>query len=170
MSAVVVVSILTGCSAAPSLVRASHDSAFDSSAQALASARTAFTHYLDVRDQITADGGSGVERLAALVTPRQFEVEQAQSDLLRLGRYTTTGTTSFDEVTLAEEFDYGVGVASVTMRVCLDTTNVRTVDYRGWDVSPPAPRRLTEVTFVTASTPPFALLLEEVVPCEPAPC
>ncbi len=163
------VGVLSGCSAPPTFSRAGHDHAFDSATVAFSSARDAFARYLLVRDEVTASGVSA-EKLRSLVTPRQFEVEQAQLDLLRLGRYTTSGSTTFDTVTLSEQFDYGVGVASITMRLCLDTSQVHTVDYRGWEVPAPALRKLVDVTFVTASTPPFELLLEEVVPCEPATC
>lgn len=162
--------LLVGCAATRSMVRHGHDHTFSSVGRAFGAAQSAFSQYLTVFDQVSAAGGLGVDRLRPLVTDEQFVLEQAHADLLRLGGFTAVGSSSYDGAQLLEHFDYGPGVASITMRVCIDTSQVRTIDARGYDLTAGAARRAHDVTFVTSDVPPFPLLLEGAEPSDPAAC
>lgn len=168
---VLVATLVVGCAASSEgMMRHTHDHTFSSIDGSVKAARAAYDTYLEVSDRVSADGGSGVESLRPLVTAEQFVLEQAHADLLRLGGYSTRGYSTYDAVTLVQQFDYGVGVASVTIRVCLDTSQLHTIDARGYDITAGPSRRSYEVTFVTSDAPPFTLLLEGADPSEPSTC
>ncbi|CAN5542908.1 hypothetical protein BH10ACT7_BH10ACT7_12510 [soil metagenome] len=168
---VLVAPLVVGCAASDDrMMRHTHDHTFSSIGRAVAAARAAYDTYLATADQVSADGGAGVESLRPLVTDEQFVLEQAHADLLRLGGYSTHGSSTYDGVKLMQQFDYGLGVASVTIRVCLDTSQLRTIDARGYDITAGPPRRAYDVTFVTSDVPPFTLLLEGADPSEPSTC
>lgn len=163
--------LVVGCAASSDrMMRHTHDHTFSSIDRSVAAARAAYDAYLVASDRVSADGGVGVESLRPLVTEEQFVLEQAHADLLRLGGYSTRGYSTYDGVKLVQQFDYGPGVASVTLGVCLDTSELHTIDARGYDITAGASRHSYEVTFVTSDTPPFTLLLEGADPSEPSTC
>lgn len=168
---VLVAPLVVGCAASGTgMMRLTHDRTFSSVARSIEAAQRAYDAYLVASDRISADGGVGVDTLRPLVTDEQFVLEQAHADLLRLGGYSTRGYSTYDGVKLVQQFDYGPGVASVTLHVCLDTSRLHTLDARGYDITAGQSRRTYEVTFVTSDTPPFTLLLEGAEPSEPSTC
>jgi hypothetical protein len=149
-----VVLLLAGCASTGTMDRHGHSRPVDRVVAAYAT-------YLGAFDTVSAAGGEGVGILQPLVTREQFVLERAHADLLRLGGYWTSGSSAFDTVTV---------LAALSIRVCLDTSRVRTFDASGTDITTGPPRRGYDVTFVTSETPPFALLLEGVEPSEHVTC
>lgn len=109
---------------------------FASDEEALAAATEAYAKYLEVSDQITADGGVNPERLEPYVTPDQFVEElNAFRDLID-SSLRTEGQSQFDVVELQQYSDVGGGAASVTVYLCVDVTNVRVLSDSGTDITP----------------------------------
>ena len=149
-----VVLLLVGCTATGDSRRTLRPRPYDRVA-------AAYGAYLVVYDRVSAAGGEGVQALEPLVSPQQYVLERARADLLRLGGYSTRGHSIFE--TLAT-------LATLTIRVCLDTSHVRTFDASGTDITTGPTRRPYVITYVHSEVPPFTLLLEGVDPSEPPTC
>lgn len=109
---------------------------FESDEEALAAAEEAYGKYLAVSDEITTDGGRGVEKLEPLVTPELMaEESETYSELLDLG-IRVTGETDFEAKQLQQVIDIGDGSARVLLYGCTDVSSTRVINASGKDVTP----------------------------------
>ena len=129
---------LSGCFAAapvePPAPTASAAPVFASEEEALAAATEAYAAYLAVSDQVGNDGGSGVDRLATLLSAEYFDEQKGsylelQSDGLR-----TSGSTTF-EPPILQSVERTDREAVISVYVCVDVTNVRVIDQSDIDVT-----------------------------------
>lgn len=108
---------------------------FASDDEALAAATEAYTKYLEVSDEILADGGTNPDRLLAVATAGWAEVQaegfaKAMSEGLH-----SVGRTSFDNLSL-EKYDSSStdGQSILRAYVCIDVSNVDVLDKDGKSV------------------------------------
>jgi hypothetical protein len=109
---------------------------FASDEEALAAATDAYAKYLEVSDEITADGGTDPERLKPYVTTEQFKDELSSFKDLQSAGTRTQGHSNFEVVQLQQYLDAGDGTASITVYLCVDVTEVRIIDSTGADITP----------------------------------
>jgi hypothetical protein len=111
---------------------------FASDEEALAAAQEAYAAYVVISDDIFADGGTGVDRLKAVVTSDQYEKEIVEYREVEDGGLHTSGRTKLDRVSL-QNYDVSAmdGVKLVSLYACLDLSDVRVLNSRNEDVTPP---------------------------------
>lgn len=123
---------------------------FASDEEALAAATEAYAKYLEVSDQILADGGSNPERLLTVATRPLFDTQSTGFETARTENVHNVGRTTFDSV-LLQQYDPSStdGVGVIRLYLCVDLTNVDVVDENGQSVvSNSRPDRIPfEVTF-----------------------
>ena len=131
--------VLSGCTPAPHTVTPapvpSSTPVFASDADALAAATAAYAKYLEVSDQITADGGKNVDRISQFITPELFKDESKSADELSASERHTEGKSSFTVSGLQQYVDGHDGTAILGLYICVDVTNVRVVDSAGKDAT-----------------------------------
>ena len=108
---------------------------FASDEEALAAAEEAYAAYLAVTDEIYAEGGAGIEKLATVTAGKQLsEDTRGFAEVERLGLH-SIGATTYDGVELQQfdrESEEGKGV--VTIYVCQDVSLVDVFDASGSSV------------------------------------
>lgn len=127
---------LTGCQTDDPIVvpqpEPSSTPLFASEEEALAAAEEAFGEYLNVADQIYADGGSEPERLESVATGTALE-----EDLKGFANYASegkrsSGSTMFDSVALQSSDLSGFAISgAVVIYACEDFKNVQVFDASG---------------------------------------
>ncbi|MBM7829405.1 hypothetical protein JOE59_000110 [Agromyces cerinus] len=133
--------LLSGCAggvptASPSPSADAAEPIFASDEEALAAAESGYSSHLALVDQVTASGGVDVSRLREVATSSYAENLTDSLGRLQESGTHTAGDTRFDSVGLIERFETE-GVATVSVYLCLDVTDVRVVDAGGQDVTPP---------------------------------
>ena len=109
---------------------------FASDEEALAAAEEAYAAYVELSDQILADGGADPERISAYVSE---SIRQEVLDGFALysdNSWHTSGQSTFDNVQLQQHVSDGPDTASVVFYVCADVSLVRILDASGADVTP----------------------------------
>lgn len=139
-AAVLAVLLLAGCVPGEPVITPEPDPdvtpVFASDEEALAAATEAYAKYLEVSDQITADGGANPERLEPFVTAEQWAKELEGLKEWSDSGNTSAGASTFDTVTLQQ---YNSGLErpdSLTVYLCVDVSAVRVVDSKGSDITP----------------------------------
>ncbi|GGE85425.1 hypothetical protein GCM10011313_04850 [Mycetocola zhadangensis] len=104
---------------------------FASEEEALAAATDTYAKYLAISDAVSADGGREPERIRPYVTEAFWLTEAAGIGGLVSAGYRTTGSSSFDQTTMAN-----LEEGAITVQLCLDVSQVRVLDSGGADVTP----------------------------------
>lgn len=127
---------LTACAAqvtpAPTSTEAATEKPlFATDEEALAAAQAAYTHYLEVSDQIARDGGANPERLKGLVSEALYEeqlqgYQEVESKALR-----AVGSSQFDHFELQNNSG-----SRLQTYVCLRLSGIQVMDSNGADVTP----------------------------------
>lgn len=150
--AVVFLIAVTGCEgAAPHVTVGSTPSStpvFASDEEALAAAEAAYGAYLEVADQVFAEGGTNPERLASVSTGDQLRLDvDGFRDVARLGQR-GIGATVFRDVVL-QRYEPVSSMRTVVVYLCEDITDVDVLDSDGTSlVTPSRPNLVTyEVSF-----------------------
>lgn len=140
---------------------------FASEEEALAAATEAYAKYLEVADQILADGGNDPERILSVATPEWAAAQYDDYARARAEKLHSTGATTFDSVAL-QNYDRGAvsGVAIVRIYACIDVSAVDVFDENGKSlVIDTRPNRAPfEVEFEESKPPPKRLLVADEVP------
>lgn len=139
-AALIAVLAVSGCSGAEESTtptqsaRPAAKSGFSSDEEALAAAKEAYLHYLDVLDDLSS--AADVERLHEVATAEYVEELAASfAELQSEGRH-FEGRSSFDSMRVFERWSQH-GVEFVSTYVCFDSSDVRVIDAAGTDVTPP---------------------------------
>ena len=139
-AALVTVLLLAGCVPREPVITPEPDPAstpvFASDDEALAAATEAYARYLEVSDQITADGGNNPERIAKFVTTEQLAKELTGFRLFSDRKLHTIGSSTFDTESL-QRSDSSEGLAEVTIYACKDAMAVYILNEAGTDITPP---------------------------------
>jgi len=115
---------------------ASPEPVFASEEEALAAATDVFSRYNTLADQIVADGGDRVDRLAPLVTEQYLKTEDEGYEQIRAQGLKGVGASSFDTFSM-QNFDSSMSRGDILQAyVCSDVTHVRLVNRSGADVTP----------------------------------
>lgn len=107
---------------------------FASDEEALAAATEAYARYLEVSDQITAEGGANPERLEPYVTPEQWAEELAGMKEWSDSGNMSVGASTFDRVTL-QQYTSDPDLYQLTVYLCVDVSAVKVLDSTGSDVT-----------------------------------
>jgi len=83
--------------------------------------------YLELTDQIGADGGEGAARIHTVVTTRWYPREEAGFDEYRLRNIRTIGQTKFDGLEVQSVRIDRDGLLEVAVFMCVDSTGVLVV-------------------------------------------
>lgn len=139
--------ILAGCGPVPEKHSASSSakptSVFATKSEALSAARDAYEKYLRVTQQVSEDGGAGVQRLDRIVTPAELQAEVETAAYLKQHALRSVGPTVLVKFKL-QEADLATG--EVKAYACTDLSAVRVIDKAGADVTPKnRPDRQTSV-------------------------
>ena len=148
--------------AAPTSASATEAPAFASEEEALAAAEEAYAAFLQVSDQISADGGSRADRIDEFVADAYRSEVRAGFDYLRSERLHTNGDTAFDSMRLQQSAISEGSALQVSAYLCIDVGHVRVLDEKDNDVTPSdrKTRLPLEVEFVLAGgTQPVKLQL-----------
>jgi len=116
---------------------ASAEPVFASEQEALAAATEVYEGYTKVGDQIAADGGTEVNRLAPFVTDAQLQQEDSSYGALRDRSLVGVGAASFDSVRLQDFRPDLAANDTLNVYLCSDITRLRLFDASGADVTPP---------------------------------
>lgn len=162
--------LLTGCVPAEPAVTPvpvpSGTPLFASDADALKAATDAYAAYLAMSDRITADGGASPERIAPFVTKSKLKDEIAGYDKYTANRFSTTGNSSFDNVTLEQIQLLSGGQTEITVYLCSNISGIRLMSGSGDDITPASreDRRPFEATFVSPKNKHTLLVLSRNSP------
>jgi hypothetical protein len=109
---------------------------FASDEEALAAAADAYRAYLEVSDQILADGGKDPDRLREFATD-EIVAQEAESYLeLEQKKWTATGSTAIDTISLQSLISRASsGETLVTVYACVDVSATSIVDSEGNSVA-----------------------------------
>ena len=118
---------------------------FASEEEALAAAEEAYSAYLELSDQIGADGGQGVDRLIPYVTKGQLEEERQNFEEYEEEGFSTRGSTSLVNFQIQRPPTLDQGVTSLSAYACLDASKLRVFDAAGKEVT--TPNRQQKQTF-----------------------
>ncbi|THG28507.1 hypothetical protein [Naasia lichenicola] len=106
---------------------------FASDEEALAAATAAYESYLEVSDQIAADGGADPTALKPLVSVEEYErQEQSFLGFTERGLH-AEGSSQVDSERLEQA---NLVVGNVSIYLCLDVSEVRLMDDAGVDNTP----------------------------------
>ncbi|MEO7290459.1 MAG: hypothetical protein ABIW81_04100 [Terrimesophilobacter sp.] len=132
--------VLAGCTPTPPSVTPepvpSSTPVFASDEDALAAATAAYAKYLEVSDQITADGGKSPDRIAKFVTSNQLVHELDGFKQWSEPDDSSVGSSQFDTVSLQRYDDIAGGKSVVVVYLCVDVSAVRIMNAAGTDVTP----------------------------------
>jgi hypothetical protein len=105
---------------------------FASDEEALAAAADAYRAYLEVSDQILADGGKNPERLREFATDEVVAQEAESYFELEQNKWTATGYTAIDTISLQSVTSGPTsGQTVVTVYACVDVSATSIVDTKG---------------------------------------
>jgi len=104
---------------------------FASEAEALEAAREAYAAYLEVSDQILAEGGSEPERLLDVASTDVLEKQMRGFTTAANTGLRTTGSTTVDSLTLQ---DSDLDAGRVVVYACVDVSQVDVLDSSGKSV------------------------------------
>lgn len=110
---------------------------FASEQEALAAAEKAYAAFVKASDQVTADGGLRPDRIASLVTKKEFDRDLKVFAYYRENGIFTRGETKFDSVELQSYSGSNARDVEVTLYVCSDLSSIQLVNSSGVDVTPP---------------------------------
>ncbi len=134
---------------------------FASDEDALAAAEAAYGHYLAISDEVTAGGGLHPEKMQSLVSEDQYQLLMKSMKSLADKGWRTSGSTAFEQMTLASRTEEGQGAATLDLYLCVDVSAVRILDSSGLDVTPSTRVNVValEVSFdvARAASPEFVL-------------
>ena len=134
---------------------------FASDEEALAAATEAYARYLEVSDQIAADGGADPERMIPLVTEDQYQRELEGFTNLVDSNLRIVGSSAYDSTAIQSWSMVDANSAQVVIYACSDASSTRVLDDTGTDVTP-VDRRVRapfELEFVSSSEDAFSLVL-----------
>lgn len=109
---------------------------FASDEEALAAATEAYAKYLEVSDQIAADGGADPGRMIPIVTKDQYQKEVEGFKSLLDGGLHIVGSSEFDSIMIQSWSMLAPGSAQVVVYACSDASSTRVLDASGADVTP----------------------------------
>ena len=168
-AALVTVLLLAGCVPREPVITPEPDPAstpvFASDDEALAAATEAYARYLEVSDQILADGGASPDRLKTVSTLEWFEKQVPGFEDARDRGLRSVGSTTFDTVSLQQYDSKSVdGIGIVRIYLCIDVSAVDVVDASGNSVvSDTRPdRSAVEVSFDTSEEGASIVLVASV--------
>ena len=128
---------------------------FESDEEALAAAEEAYGAYVELSDQILAEGGSNPERISELVSSSIRQEVLDGFGLYAQSGWHTSGRSTFDSVQLQQYVPTSDDFASIVMYMCADVSQVRILDVDENDVTPAGrPERVpleVEITFSSDS-------------------
>lgn len=140
-AALVAVVLLAGCVPGDPVVTPEPDPevtpVFASDEEALAAATEAYARYLEVSDQIAADGGADPERIQPFVSTDRYQIEAQLYQQLTGSGNRQEGSSSFDNAELQQFSQDSSGVPFVIFYVCLDLSATNLVDSIGTNITPP---------------------------------
>lgn len=164
-AALVAVLVLAGCVPTEPPVTPEPDPqvtpVFASDEEALAAATEAYEKYLEVSDQIAADGGTSPERMNPLVTEDQYQRElEGFTDLVNSKRR-IVGISAYDSAAIQSWSMLDAKSAQVVIYACSDASSTRVLDDTGADVTPVdrQVRAPFELEFVSSSEDASSLVL-----------
>lgn len=105
--------------------------------EALAAATAAYAEYLRISDLILHEAGAGAERILAVTAGdfAQISLEGYES-IAAVGSY-STGTTTFDSMTLQRFSTTGGNKEIISVYLCHDVSDVDLLDINGESLVPP---------------------------------
>ncbi|MDQ1547300.1 MAG: hypothetical protein QOH69_2204 [Actinomycetota bacterium] len=168
VAALVVASVLSltlaGCvQPSPHVIPTSEPSTkpvFASDAEALAAAKSAFTAYLSVSDEVAHDGGAQVSRLAPLDSASQFKRDTKSFAEMQAEGHRTVGDSEFSDVAL-ESSEVSNGKAQVVAYICMQIGGTQLLDGAGANVGANRPLAVPlEVSFVSRAIGDKTLLVD----------
>lgn len=101
--------------------------------QAESRAKMLYLKYLEIGDEITSDGGSGVDQLAPLLTQRALSAEREAATYYISNSLHTRGEARLVAFRL-QQVDSKTGNSSAY--ACVDLSSVRLLNAKGKDVTP----------------------------------
>lgn len=136
LSVALIATALSGCASSPTPPTPAPSPSptasplFASEEEALAAATEAYAAYLAAVETVGANGGEGDDLLAEVAGGRLLEEELGSAANYRRERLRSTGTTTFDSVSLQRLGSSGAEPA-LTVLLCLDVTNSDVLDQEG---------------------------------------
>jgi hypothetical protein len=156
--ALALVVMLTACVGTPSSNSSSETSVsrtaavplFENRADALKAAEDVYLRYLKIGQQVSEDGGSGVDRFKAVLTGDAYDEERRGAEVLQQKKLVSTGAT---RLTAFEVQSADLQSGAVRAYACIDLKDVRVRTASGRDVTPAKrPRKqMVQPTFVWAA-------------------
>ncbi|MBB5639836.1 hypothetical protein [Cryobacterium roopkundense] len=136
---------------------------FASNDEALEAATAAYGAYVAMSTTLLAEGGADAQRISGFVSAEYLpDVLKSFEGMLDTG-HTSSGTETFDTVSLIRYADEKGDVAAVSIYLCDDVSQTKVVDRAGIDVTPKT--RLARVPFqialVSSPSDPRVLLIDE---------
>jgi len=110
---------------------------FATEEEALAAAEEAYKAYLELSDEVGAEGGHGVDRLIPYVTEGQLEDERQSFKEYEAEGISTRGSTGLVEFQLQQAPISEMGVTKLFAYACLDASEIRVFDKNGAELSTP---------------------------------
>jgi hypothetical protein len=153
--AVALALLLVGCVPADPVVTPvpvpSSTPLFATDADALKAATEAYAAYLAMSDRISADGGADAERIAPFVGDSELGNELRGFAIFRTKGYSTSGSSTFNNVALQQVLTAGKQQKEVVVYLCSDATSIRLIAGNGSDITPAdrADRQPFEATFIS---------------------
>ncbi len=122
---------------------------FATDEDALAAATEAYAKYLEVSDEIFANGGEGSEALSDVLVGKQLEVEENSFLKVQQNGWHSVGATALSEPKLQQYDRSSLGPSIVVAYFCEDISGADVLDATGNSVRSDdlAERSLYEVTF-----------------------
>lgn len=121
--------LLTGCVPSEPIITPAPEPSvtpiFASDEEALAAATEAYAKYLEVSDEITADGGVDVERVSKLVTSSQYKNEAVAFKAFSDSDLRTEGVSIAEVVGLQNYTSEANEKDSLVIYVCVDVSEVK---------------------------------------------
>ena len=166
--AVVAATALAGCApadATPPTPTPTLEPVFASDEEALAAAIAAHEAHQNASSEISSEGGTEPERIAATVTDEYSALLIEEFVGLQERALRTEGTASFDSASLADYFASD-DESEVSVYLCRDIGEVRVIDASGADVTPTARTERTPllVHLVGSVDDPAILLISAIEP------
>ncbi|NQX27710.1 hypothetical protein HQQ81_10190 [Microbacteriaceae bacterium VKM Ac-2854] len=130
---------------------------------ALAAAQAAFQRFLDATNTIEADGGSGTDALANVVSGDLLtQMTSSYAEMASAGVH-SVGATTFDGATFTSRAMEG-DAESVTIGACVDSTDTKVVDASGATQNPPDSRARVPFEVEVSATSPTAVTVVNLSP------
>lgn len=142
---------------------ASAEPIFASDEEALAAAVKAYEAYSFASAEVAEEGGTHPERIDEFVSEEFAATVHDEMEALSAGGGHLKGRLSFDTVSLVERNE-GDGVATVSIYLCRDVSEVRAISSEGNDVTPGdrQERVASQAFFVSGPGQPTVLVVDGV--------